>query len=122
MSNRVVHFEIPCDNPEKTMEFFKETFGWTFQQFGSEQYWFAKTGEDNESGINGAVMKRRNPLQPITNSISVEDIDRTIEEIKEHGGTVVVEKTAIPGTGWMAFFKDPDDNIHGLWQDAKKVK
>ena len=23
MNNRVVHFEIPCDNPEKTVDFFK---------------------------------------------------------------------------------------------------
>ncbi len=24
MSNKVVHFEIPCDNPEKTMSFFEK--------------------------------------------------------------------------------------------------
>jgi predicted enzyme related to lactoylglutathione lyase len=122
MSNRVTHFEIPCNNPKKTMAFFKTVFGWNFQQFGSDEYWFVKTGEDNRSGINGAVSKRRNPQQPITNSINVEDIDKTVGEIKEHGGTVVVEKTAIPQTGWMAFFKDPDENIHGLWQDDKTAK
>jgi uncharacterized protein len=36
MSNRVVHFEIPCDNPLKTMDFFREVFGWSFQQFSTE--------------------------------------------------------------------------------------
>lgn len=63
MNNRVVHFEIPCDNPEKTIEFFKNVFGWTFQQFGTEQYWIAMTGHEKKTGINGAVMKKRDPKQ-----------------------------------------------------------
>lgn len=49
MNNRVVHFEIPCDNPEKTMSFFKEVFGWEFQQFGNEQYWLTITGDEKKS-------------------------------------------------------------------------
>lgn len=36
MSNRVVHFEIPCMNPEKTIEFFKKVFDWKIERFGSE--------------------------------------------------------------------------------------
>ena len=31
MSNRVVHFEIPCDDPQRTMDFFKQVFGWKFE-------------------------------------------------------------------------------------------
>lgn len=88
----------------------------------SEEYWFAITGDDNEPGINGAIMKRKHPEQPVTNAISVENIDLTIQQINENGGIVVVEKTPIPEKGWLAFFKDPDDNIHGLWQDDKKAK
>ncbi|RYZ34218.1 MAG: VOC family protein, partial [Sphingobacteriales bacterium] len=40
MANLVVHFEIPCDDPQRTMGFFTEVFGWQFQQFGEEAYWF----------------------------------------------------------------------------------
>ena len=122
MSNRVTHFEIPSSNPEETMSFFKSTFGWNFQQMGSEEYWFAITGDDNESGINGAIMKRKHPEQPLTNAISVDNIDLTIHQIAKNGGTLVVEKTPVPEAGWLAFFKDPDGNIHGLWQDDKKAE
>jgi predicted enzyme related to lactoylglutathione lyase len=98
------------------MDFFTSVFGWRFEKFGENEYWFAVTGEENSPGINGAIMKKRDPDQPITNSITVEDLDASIEAIEKNGGLVVVPKMPIPGSGYMAFFKDPDGNIHGLWQ------
>jgi len=119
--NRVTHFEIPCDNPEKTMDFFKTVFNWKFQQFGEQEYWFAITGNESD-GINGAIMKKRDSNQPLTNSISVDDIDVTMKSVQENGGEIVVPKMAIPENGWLTFFKDPDGNIHGIWQDDKNAK
>lgn len=121
MSNRVVHFEIPCDNPEKTMRFFESVFGWRFQQMGDQQYWMAMTGNDDDPGINGAIMKKNHPDQPVANSINVIDLDKTISDIENHGGKIVVEKMTIPNLGWVAFFKDPDGNIHGIWQVDPKA-
>lgn len=116
MSNRVVHFEIPCDNPEKTMDFFKEVFDWSFQQFGTEDYWTVMTGDQNSPGINGGLMKKKDPNQPIVNSIDVANLDKTIINIEKAGGTIVVPKMPIPTVGWLAYFKDPDGNIHGIYQ------
>lgn len=31
--NRVVHFEIQVDNPERAMKFYASVFGWTFQEW-----------------------------------------------------------------------------------------
>lgn len=117
MSNRVVHFEIPCDNPEKTMSFFKEVFGWSFQQFGTETYWSVTTGDEKLPGINGGLMKKRDPGQPVVNSIDVVNLDEYMLKIENAGGTIVVPKMAIPTVGWLAYFKDPDGNIHGLYQN-----
>ncbi|MEX1002372.1 MAG: VOC family protein [Crocinitomicaceae bacterium] len=122
MSNRVTHFEIPCDDPITTVKFFKTVFGWTFEKYGEYDYWFATTGDDDQSGINGAVTKRQNPGQPIANSITVKDIDKKAKEIERAGGQVVVPKTAVKNTGWIAFFKDPDGNIHGIWEEDKNAK
>ncbi len=121
MSNKVVHFEIPCDNPEKTMDFFKEVFGWTFQQFGTEQYWSVITGDENSPGINGGLMKKRDPNQPVVNSIDVENIDDYITRIEKAGGNIVVPKMPIPTVGWLAYFTDPDGNIHGVYQNDPKA-
>ncbi|MFI5204950.1 MAG: VOC family protein [Flavobacteriales bacterium] len=122
MSNRVVHFEIPCDNPEKTMAFFKEVFGWKFQQFGHEEYWAVTTGDENSPGINGGLMKKKDPKQPIANSIEVANMDEHIKKIEKSGGKVVVPKMAIPTLGWLAYFSDPDGNIHGLYQNDPTAK
>lgn len=117
MSNRVVHFEIPCDNPEKTMKFFQDVFHWNFQQFGNEEYWIVITGDDKLPGINGGLMKKKDPMQPIANSIDVSNIDEYIKKVQQAGGNIVVPKMAIPTVGWLAYFKDPDGNIHGLYQN-----
>lgn len=121
MSNRVTHFEIPCDNPEKVLEFFTKTFGWTYVQFGTEPYWLAMTG-DKGPGINGAIMKKRDPNQPLVNSIEVENIDTSMAQVEANGGTIVVPKMAVPNMGYLCYFKDPDGNIHGLFQNDANAK
>lgn len=115
----MVHFEIPCDNPEKTMEFFKEVFGWKFEKFGNEEYWSAITGNDGSPGIIGGILKKRDPNQSVANSIEVPDVDAYVTKIEKAGGNIVVPKMPIPSIGWLAYFKDPDGNIHGLFQEDR---
>jgi predicted enzyme related to lactoylglutathione lyase len=117
MNNRVIHFEIPSDDPERSMEFFKKVFDWKFRQFGSEPYWVAITGDSDAPGINGAVMKKRDPQQPVVNTISVEDIEHAIKKIEAAGGKIVRPVMPIPSVGWLAFFSDPDGNMHGIMQE-----
>ena len=122
MSNRVTHFEIPCDDPQTTIEFFKTAFNWKFEKFGDYDYWFATTGDEKKSGINGAITKRKHPGQPLANSINVDDVEEKAKEVERAGGQIVVPKTAIEGVGWLAYFKDPDGNIHGIWEEDKAAK
>ncbi len=117
MNNRVVHFEIPCDNPEQTINFFKDVFGWTFQPFGNEEYWLVTTGDEKSPGINGGFMKKRDPRQPVVNTINVENLDESIQKIEKAGGKIMLPKMAVPTVGWVAYFTDPDGNIHGIWQN-----
>lgn len=122
MSNRVVHFEIPCNDPQKTMDFFKAVFGWDFQQFGTEEYWTVTTGDSKVPGINGGIMKKRDPKQPVVNSIDVADLDKAVEKVESSGGKIVVPKMPIPTVGWLAYFTDPDGNIHGMYQHDPSAK
>jgi len=110
--NRVVHFEVPVDDPEKAEKFYGSVFGWTFQKWGGPvDYWLIKTGEG--VGIDGGMM-RKNPGQPLTNTIEVENVDSACKQIESAGGKVVVPKMAIPGIGYLAYFTDPDGNIFGV--------
>ena len=111
---RVMHFEIPSDAPESAMNFYGDVFGWTFEQFGGGEYWLCKTGDDSEQGINGGLMKRHAPGQPVVNSIEVDSVDAFSEKITAAGGEIVVPKMPIGTIGFVAYFKDLDGNIFGI--------
>jgi uncharacterized protein len=114
---RPVHFEIPVDDPEKNIAFFERVFGWKVQKWeGPIEYYTISTG-DSEPGIDGGLMKRMHPGQPIVNTVAVPSVDEYTAKITEAGGEIVVPKMAIPGIGWLAYFKDPDGNIHGIMED-----
>ena len=49
-------------------------------------------------------------------TIDVEEIDQSLKEIESRGGSTVTPRTAIPGMGAFAYFKDPEGNIMGLWE------
>ena len=120
MSSRVVHFEIPANNPEKTGKFYTDLFDWKMQNSGMAEmeYWFFATGDG--PGIDGAIMKRMDPKQPWMNYVQVDSIDAAIEKAKKLGGNVALPKTPIPGMGAYAAVTDPEGNIVGLWEVVKQ--
>ena len=111
---RVMHFEVPSADPEKSMSFYRDVFGWTFSRFGDEDYWMCKTGDAPEPGIDGAVMLRRHESQPVVNSIIVPSVDEYCEKVVAAGGIIVVPKMSIGEVGYVSYFKDVDGNIFGL--------
>lgn len=122
MSNRIVHFEIPANEPEKIMEFYSNVFGWKMQKFGDFNYWSCNTGDEKEPGINGGIMKRQHADQPIVNTIKVVNLDEMMKKVSAAGGEIVVPKMVIPGVGWLSYFKDVEGNIMGIMEDDNSVK
>ena len=120
--SRIVHFEIPATDPEKSVEFFRKTFGWNINRWGEEEYWLISTGDPGQPGIDGAILRRRSPDMPVVNTIEVADIDASMFAVQENGGTIVVPKSTIPGVGYNCFFKDPDGVIHGILQSDPAAK
>jgi predicted enzyme related to lactoylglutathione lyase len=120
--SRVIHFEIPSGDPQKSIEFYRKIFGWEINQWGDQQYWLCNTGDQSEPGINGAIIKRRSPEHPVVNSIGVKNIQEAITVIEANAGIIVVPVMAIPGVCWVAYFKDPDGNIIGITQIDENAK
>ena len=116
---KVVHFEIPAEDTEASVKFFSNVFGWKFNKWGEMDYYLSESGPEEESGIEGAIMKRNHPDQPIVNTIQVEDIDSTMKRIIENGGEIVVPKQSIPGVGTHSYFKDLSGYIHGVLEQDK---
>lgn len=119
---RVVHFEIHAEDLERARNFYTAVFGWEFTSWGGPmEYWLIKTGEDSEMGINGGMLKRQCAIdgQAVTAyvcTVGVENVDETQAAVEAAGGTVALPKMAIPGMGWLAYFKDTEGNIFGSMQ------
>jgi predicted enzyme related to lactoylglutathione lyase len=120
--NRVVHFEYPVSEPEKSIQFYTDVFGWKFEKWnGPMDYWTITTG-DSQPGINGGLMRRHDPSQPVAVTVEVADLDGTLDAIKAAGGEIALPKMPIPGIGWLAYFKDPDGLISGIMQPDPNAK
>jgi len=114
---RIIHFELPADDPERAAEFYKNVFGWQFQKWeGPQEYWLITTGPKDQPGINGGLMRRQYPGAGTCNTVDVASVDGAVTTITKHGGKNVVPKMAIPGVGYLAYCSDPEGNVFGLMQ------
>ncbi len=121
-NHKIIHFEIPAEDPKKAMKFYSDTLGWSFSTWeGPIPYWFTKSGTKSAPGIEGAIAKKESEDDIIVNTIGVANIDEVIKKIKKHGGTITNPKHAIPGEGWIAYFKDLDGNLLGIMQNDPKA-
>lgn len=119
--SRVIHFEIPADDPKRAVKFYKEVFGWKLDKWGEMDYWLATTGKEGEPGINGAITTREQ-LASTTNTIGVPSVDDFLLKIMKAGGKVVQPKMPIPGVGYMAYCMDTEGNLFGIMQSDPTAK
>jgi len=75
-----------------------------------------------EKAVDGGMMKRQEPHQPITNYIDVPSIDEYAAKVEKLGGKVVVPKMAVPNYGYFAVCLDTENNVFALWQSDKSAK
>lgn len=128
--SRVIHFEIHALDPQQIINFYQDIFQWQFQKWeGPEEYWMISTGEANTPGINGGLIKRKGPapidgsaVNGFVNTITVDNIDNIADKILTKGGKIALAKKAIPSIGWVAYFKDFDGNIFGIFQSDVNAK
>ncbi len=120
--SRVIHFEIPSDDPARARRFYERAFGWSFRSWGGPtEYWLAVTGGDGP-GIDGGLLPRQAPGQTLSCTLGVASVDAALRAVQEHGGTVRMPKAVVPGVGWLAYFADPDGNVIGLMQADPAAK
>ncbi len=129
--NRITHFEVHAADPERAAAFYSNVFGWDINEWvipeveipDENRYWLIGTGPDDKGGINGGMLVRQGPApedgQPVnayTCIIEVESADDIIQKVPSEGGMLTVPKMAVPGMGWVAYFKDTEGNIFGIME------
>jgi len=131
--NRVVHFEIQADDPERAATFYRDVFGWDIQKWegGSMEYWMVMTAEKDskEAGINGGLLRRPCVLSKevqgsnaFVSTMQVDSFDDMAKKIEEAGGKVAMPKFAIAGMAWQGYFLDTEGNTFGIHQPDTNAK
>jgi uncharacterized protein len=117
VSARVVHFELPADDPDRCAKFYADAFGWKVEKWGGPtDYWLVTTGEDPEPGIDGGIGRRQDADDQTTNTIDVPDLDAAVAAVEAAGGTITRAKGPVKGVGWLAYALDTEGNPFGMMQ------
>lgn len=113
---KVVHFEIPVDDPDRARRFYETAFGWSFQGYGDQPYWLTSIGPDGAAGIEGALIGRGDIHQHPVVVVDVDDIDAAVRSAVDAGAEQLGDRQAVPTMGWSAYVRDPEGNVIGIWQ------
>jgi predicted enzyme related to lactoylglutathione lyase len=127
----VVHFEMPYDDRDRIVTFYRTVFGWEMQMLGEEMgnYVLATTGKkgatggqpDAAPGIIGGGFYERNkewPAQHPSIVIAVQDVRASMAKVAQSGGEVLGEPMAIPGVGDYVSFYDTEKNRVAMLQPS----
>jgi predicted enzyme related to lactoylglutathione lyase len=122
--DKVVHFEIPYEQPERAQKFYTQAFGWQIQAMPELQYHMVITTEvgpdfrpTQPGAINGGMFKREGALKTPNLVIGVDEIKAAVERVKAAGGKIIQDPMKVGEMGIVAYFQDPEGNVLGLWQN-----
>jgi predicted enzyme related to lactoylglutathione lyase len=109
-----VHMEIPADDRDAAARLYSEIFGWTYQHM-EEPAPYTVFETDSFGGGFNPVGDYAKPGD-VRLYIDSDNIEADCEKIKSAGGTILGEKTEIPGMGHFIMWQDPTGNTLALWQ------
>jgi predicted enzyme related to lactoylglutathione lyase len=126
MTGRVVHFELPYEDQERATAFYAGAFGWQAQSLPELSYVLVTTGPTASQGggpqeagfVNGGMLPRGELVSGPVVTVEVDDIDAALADVERLGGTTVEPRAPVGDMGFAAYFRDPEGNLMGLWQNA----
>jgi predicted enzyme related to lactoylglutathione lyase len=116
---KIVHFEIPADDTERARDFWSAMFGIEWQSYEGATEYFMFGNEDQQSG--GGLYARQEGDDRLRVYFNTEDLDATLDRVRELGGSVEEEKNPVPGMGWYAHVQDTEGNKFSFWQSDEKA-
>jgi uncharacterized protein len=120
--NPVVYFEIPVNDIDRAITFYKNVFNFDFDKevIDKNEMALFPFAEEN-SGISGALAKGE-IYKPTKDGVVIyfgtENIDETLTLATSNGGQILYPKTD-NGIGLVAEFEDTEGNRIALYQSKK---
>ncbi len=111
-TNTLINYvEFKATDLEKVKDFYSQTFGWTFTDYGPTYTAFS------ESGLEGGFELTEDPI--VNGALIVlyhENLLEIKDKVVEAGGVIVKEIFSFPG-GSRFHFEDPAGNELAIWSD-----
>jgi predicted enzyme related to lactoylglutathione lyase len=121
-TNPVIYFEIPVNDIDRAMNFYKAVFHFDFYKENIDHNEMALFPfMDENSGISGALAKGE-IYKPTKDGVVIyfktENIDETLKNATTNGGHILYTKTD-NGIGLVAEFEDSEGNRIALFQSKQ---
>ena len=113
-NGKICYIEIPTTDIPRSAAFYRAVFGWKTRQRGD-----GATAFDDATGyVSGAWVHGRPPSSApgLLIYIMVDDAERTIDALWEHGAAIV-QPIGADAPEITARFRDPDGNVLGIYQE-----
>lgn len=108
---QIVHVELASTDLARSEEFYSSLFGWSFTAMDDNYVLFMDAGGKLGGGFSTMLEAGSGTVVYLLSP----DINATLAAVTAAGGTVVSQRTEIPGIGFYAVFSDPDGNPIGLF-------
>ena len=114
MGQPVVRWQIISANPDSTISFYRDLFGWSEKRDNALGYREVLTGS---SGMDGGVW----PAPPEAQSfvqlfVEVPDVEKHVTRATKLGAQVLVPASVLPDGETMAVLRDPTGLAFGIVQ------
>ena len=114
MPNTICHVEIAATDLKKAEGFYGKLFDWKLKPSDFPGYTMFETEKEPGGGLTKVDQVK--PGEGVLIYVMVDDVDKTLNRVKELGGGIAKGKTEIPNIGWFGLFSDLDGNIIGVFQ------
>jgi len=116
-NGKICYLELPSRNIDESSSFYHGVFDWEIRRRGDGSVAF----DDGVGEVSGTWRTDRKPTTEIGMliHIMVDDIEVTMQKIKDHGGTIV-QPVGMDAPEITAWFRDLSGNILGLYQEPLK--
>lgn len=112
--NRFFWHDLMTPDVEKAKAFYGELFGWSFKaDKGPNPYTHIMMGDTGIGGVMSLDQMGGSANVPPhwLGYVSVDDIDKTLKAVTQHGGKILAPKEDIPDVGAWAVVADPQGGV-----------
>lgn len=109
--------DLATEDPASARAFYGAVLGWKFREVEGAPASYAVA--ENESGKVAGVFRHAAPAGASVHArwlavMSVSDVARAAQTVRDRGGQVLVAPKTVPGRGTHAVFRDPEGAVFGV--------